>query len=571
MEELKRRKVVRVALVYLAGAFAALEGAEIVVERLGFADWTVTALLIGAIAGFPITVVLAWVFDLTSEGVQRTGSAQPGEVSPGSAAWLTPGTMAAILAAVALAVGAGWFAGRGASGVASRAGFVNSIAVLPFDNFSGAEDDTYFGDGLAEELLNLLARIDGLKVAARTSSFGFRDWDGDIRVVGDSLGVATVLEGSVRRDGEDVRVTAQLIDASNGFHIWSETYEDDLSEVFAVQDRIAKAIADTLRVQLAPEDTVSARPATIEVQDLYLLGRDRFARREAGPLREAIGYFEAAVDRDPDYAPAHAGLAMTWAVLPGYGPVPSAEAAGHVRESAARASALDDRLSEPYQALCQSLAFLEWRWEEAELACDDAVERAPNSATAHQWRAELLTALARHQDARASFESALELDPLSAVTWSAAANGALVRGDAAAARSFSAKALDFDAGLSVARAVRLIVLLIDRDVTEAARLGAEMGMPPELVPAVVSADRGPEEAAVAREAVSLLYAPDRPDGAVVGAILHAIAGDGDAALDALEMAQRVRHAHLPVVYGMPAFDSIRDDPRFVALVRGMGL
>lgn len=575
LDELKRRKVVRVALMYLAGAFAALEASEIVVGRLGLPDWTVTALLIAAIAGFPLAVVLAWIFDLTAEGVRRTGASGPATGQAHQVAWMTPGALAAIALALLLAVGAGWFAGRGASHAAARdaatAGFVSSIAVLPFDNLSGAREDTYFGDGLAEELLNLLARVEGLKVAARTSSFGFRDWDGDIRIVGDSLGVATVLEGSVRRSGENVRVTAQLIDASNGFHIWSDTYDDDLTEVFAVQDRIARAIADTLRVRLAPEDTANARPATVEVADLYLLGRDRFARREAGPLREAIAYFSEAIERDDRYAPAHAGLALAWAVLPAYDAVPPGEAAAQVRAAARRASELDDRLSEPYQALCQSLAFLEWRWGEAEAACAAAVDRAPNSATAHQWHAELLTVLGRHEEARAAFEQAAELDPLSAVVWSAAANGALIRGDAARAREFSARALGFDPGLSVARAVRLVVLLLDRDDAAAARLGADMGLPPGLVPAVAAAARGAGSPSDARREVAVLYGPGSPDGSVVGALLLGLAGDRDAALRALEIAYEARHANLPLVYGLPVFDSLRDDPRFAAIVEGMGL
>jgi len=575
LDELKRRKVVRVALVYLAGAFAALEASEIVVERLGLPDGTVTVLLIAAIAGFPLAVVLAWIFDLTAEGVRRTDPSGPAAEPAHQVAWMTPGALAAIAVAVLLALGAGWFAGRGASHVAARSaaaeGFVNSIAVLPFHNLSGAEEDTYFGDGLAEELLNLLARVDGLKVAARTSSFGFRDWEGDIRIVGDSLGVATVLEGSVRRSGETVRVTAQLIDASDGFHIWSETYDDDLAEVFAVQDRIARAIADTLRVRLAPEDTASARPATVEVGDLYLLGRDRFARREAGPLREAIAYFERAIARDPAYAPAHAGLAMSWAVLPAYDSVSSPEAAARVRAAARRASELDDRLSEPYQALCQSLAFLEWRWREAEAACEDAVARAPNSATAHQWRAELLTVLGRHEDARGAFERAADLDPLSAVVWSAAANGALNRGDVPRAREFSARAVSFDPGLSVAQAVRLVVLLLDGEGVQAARLGAGMGLPPGLVPAVTAAGREVGAGSDARTEVAGLYGPGRPDGAVVGALLHALAGDREASLVALEIAYAGRHANLPLVYGLPVFDAVRDDPRFAAIVEGMGL
>jgi serine/threonine-protein kinase len=575
LDELRRRKVVRVALVYLAGAFAALEASEIVVERLGLPDWTVTALLVAAIAGFPLAVVLAWVFDLTSEGIQRTVAAGPAVESGARQSWMTAGSLAAIAAAILLAVGAGWFAGRGATHAAAVAessdGYVNSIAVLPFDNFGGAPQDTYFGDGLAEELLNFLARVDGLKVAARTSSFGFRGWEGDIRLVGDSLGVATVLEGSVRRSGEDVRVTAQLIRSADGFHIWSNTYDDRLTEVFAVQERIARAIADTLRVQLSPEDSIRGSPRSVEVADLYLLGRDRFARREAGPLRDAIRYFEAAIEREPDYAPAHAGLALAWAVRPWYDSVSSSEAARRVRGAATRAIELDDGLSEPYQALCQSLAFHEWRWEEAAAACDSAVDRAPNSATAHQWRAELLSTVGRLEEARESYETALALDPLSAVAFSSAANGALRRSDRAVARTLSEKAVEFDPELCVGQAVRLIVLLLDGSAAEAARAGADLGLPPELVPSVLAAGQGADALGAARASVATLYSEDRPEEASLGAILHAIAGDRAATLAALELALDVRQANLPLVHGLPVFDFVRDDPRFAAIVEGMGL
>ena len=576
LDELRRRKVLRVALVYLAGAFAALEASEIVVERLGLPDWTVTALLVAAIAGFPLTVVLSWVFDLTSEGIQRTEAVEDGRPQGPRQSWMTPGSLVAIALAILLAVGAGWFASRGASHAAEVAragdGYANSIAVLPFENFGGNPEDTYFGDGLAEELLNVLVRIEGLKVAARTSSFGFRGWEGDIRLIGDSLGVATVLEGSVRRSGEDVRVTAQLIRADDGFHMWSETYDDRLTEVFAVQDRIARAIADTLRVRLAPGDSVGgAAPGSVEVADLYLLGRDRFARREAGPLREAIRYFESAIERDPGYAPAHAGLALAWAVRPAYDSVSSAEAAPRVRAAADRAIALDDRLSEPYQALCQSLAFHEWRWDDAAAACESAVERAPNSATAHQWRAELLSTVGRLEEARRSYETALGLDPLSAVAFSAAANGALVRRDLAAAREYSEKAVQFDPELSVGQAVRMIVSLLDGRPGDAARAGADLGLPPELVPSVAAAGEGREAMLEARANVASMYDEDRPGEALVGAILHAISGDREATLDALALAFGVRHANLPLVHGMPVFDFVRQDPRFRVIVEGMGL
>src|SRR5512139_1861074 len=207
----------------------------------------------------------------------------------------------------------------------------SSIAVLPFTNLSGDASKDYFSDGMSEELLNLLARVPGLQVASRTSSFAYKGRNLDIREVGRELGVETVLEGSVRQSGDQVRITAQLIDAETGFHLWSETYERRLADIFQVQDEIAAAIVDKLRIELAPQEqrlAVRDKAPTQNVQayEFYLQGRDVWKRRGEDNLRKAIDLYQRAIGLDPGFARAHAALASAYVVLPGYTPGPGDEA-----------------------------------------------------------------------------------------------------------------------------------------------------------------------------------------------------------------------------------------------------
>jgi TolB-like protein len=228
LEELKRRRVVRVALVYGAVTFAVFQFADLVFPRIGLPDRAVTLVVILGLIGFPVALVIGWAFDVTPQGLRRTDSAGSDGVDASALPWLSARTVGATLMLLAAAVVAGWLAGRGGASRTASAEVVSSIAVLPFANLSGNEEDEYFSDGLAEEILNLVARIEGLQVAARTSAFAFKGRDIDVRAIGDSLGVSTVLQGSVRRDGGRVRVTAQLSDASNGYSMWSDRFDAEL-------------------------------------------------------------------------------------------------------------------------------------------------------------------------------------------------------------------------------------------------------------------------------------------------------------------------------------------------------
>ena len=314
--ELQRRRVGKVAIAYGAVAWAATEASSVVLPALHVPEWVLTAIVVFLLVGFPIAMALAWIFDVGPEGISRTEPQAP----PAAQVKLR----VAYAAVVIVCMGAlGYVLYERGLGRAHAGEPRDSIAVMPFANLSGDPAKDYFSDGMSEELLNLLARVPGLQVASRTSSFAYKDREVDVRQIGRELGVATVLEGSVRQASDQVRITAQLIDAESGFHLWSETYDRKLADVFQVQDEIAKAIVDKLRIELAPADQQLAQrqkapTQNVEAYELYLQGRAIWKRRGAENLKRAIELYQAAIGKDPAFARAHAALASAYVVLPGY-------------------------------------------------------------------------------------------------------------------------------------------------------------------------------------------------------------------------------------------------------------
>jgi len=340
LAELKRRKVFKVVAVYGAVAFGLLQVADPLATALGLPDAFLTYVVAILFLGFPLAIVFAWAFEVTPDGVLKTGTAAPGEIEaivslPASKRW-PAGLMA--LAGVGALVAGGWWVGRqtapempdtaAAAESASdiRLAFTDpgddlrpSLAVLPFADMSPEGDQEYFSDGITEEILNTLARIRELKVAARTSAFAFKGQDLDMRVIGDSLGVAYLIEGSVRKAGNQLRITAQLISAADGTHLWSDQYDRPMDDVFAIQTEIALAIAEELRIPLGLDDPsgLVTPTADLEAYDLYLAGLAQMRTRGAA-VAEAARLFESAIARDSTWAPAWAKLAEAREILTFY-------------------------------------------------------------------------------------------------------------------------------------------------------------------------------------------------------------------------------------------------------------
>ncbi len=297
-----------------------------------------------------------------------------------------------------------------------------SVAVLPFANRSPSPDDEYFADGMTDELINALAKVRGLHVVSRTSCFAFKGRSEDAREIGRRLQVATVLEGSIRRAGPRLRVATQLINVADGFLLWSESFDREAEDVFAIQDEIARAISGALRVRLLdPRAEAMVRRPTddLEAYQLYLKGRQSWNRRTEQDLQDAMRAFDQALARDPAFALAHAGVADTWALLGFYSAAPPGEVFPRAKRAARRALDLEPALAEAYPALAYSAMYYDWDWIEAELAFRRALELHPGYANAHQWYANFLSVMGRAEEAIATFERALALDPLSALKYAA--------------------------------------------------------------------------------------------------------------------------------------------------------
>jgi len=293
-----------------------------------------------------------------------------------------------------------------------------SIAVLPFVNMSTDSENEYFSDGLAEELINGLSKLEGLHVVARTSAFRFRGKDLDIREIGKQLNVNTVLEGSVRKAGNRLRITAQLINVSDGYHLWSERYDRDLEDVFVIQDEISLAIVNKLKVKLLGDDKAKfAKRYTenFEVYDLYLKGRHYLNTVTEEGIRKSLDYFQQAIQKDPSFALAYVGVASVYNALAVVGLVPSYEVMPKANSELLKALELDDSLAEAHAWLGTLYLQYEWNWSSAERELKRAIELKPNSPEAHQFYAEYLIVTGNMEQASIEVERARDLDPLSTI------------------------------------------------------------------------------------------------------------------------------------------------------------
>ncbi len=288
-----------------------------------------------------------------------------------------------------------------------------SIAVLPFVNMSADPENEYFSDGLAEELINVLAHVEGLHVASRTSAFQFKGKALNVRAIGEELNVETVLEGSVRKAGNRVRITAQLIKTADGYHLWSERYDRELEDVFAVQDEIAQTIVDTLKVKVIGAPLVRRYTENTEAYNLYLKGRYFWYKRHLGELHKSIECFRQAIEIDPSYALAYAGMADSYSVLSLYGFVNPREGLQKTRAAALKALEIDDRLAEAHFSRGAVFLWLDLDYQKASGSFQRAITLNPKNADAHCWLAHSLNLMGKRDEAIASIRRAQELDPLS--------------------------------------------------------------------------------------------------------------------------------------------------------------
>lgn len=450
-----------------------------------------------------------------------------------------------------------------------------SVAVLPFVDMSPQGDQAYFSDGITEEILNALAQLPELRVPARTSSFSFKRSRLPVRDIARQLGVASVLEGSVRKDGDIVRITAQLIDARSDRHLWSRTFDRKLEDVFAVQSEIAHTVAEALTVRLGDKGTVgtASRVPNAQAHDLYLQGRFHWNRRSGDDLRRAIQYFEDATRADSAYAGAYAGLALAYAVLPlSDAGSPLMPALRNAEDAAARAIALDPSAAEAHAALGYAYHW-EWRWADAERALRRATELDPTNATARQWYGEHLVQMGRARDAEAELRRAVMLDPLSPIANVNLGLVLLLGGQVhqAIAQLEQTSRMDpsFWIPLLLLHRAYLLVGRTEESAT-AGRRFAEMtgaGKPEDLVTLARGVGSSSGRGAALAVLADWETAP-RPQWPVI-AMYYTLLGEHDQAIDALEHGLAARAPMMTGSKVAPWLDPLRGEPRFQRILRRM--
>ena len=410
--ELKRRNVYKVAIAYIVGGWALSQGIAQVLPVFDVPNWIIRLLVLLIILGLPVALVLAWMFEITPGGIKRTEDLDVAtQQSKKSRAWIY-----VVLVGATVSIGL-FFLGRySALNSASPAPTSEkSIAVLPFVNMSADKNDEYLSDGMTEELINVLAKVQGLRVPGRTSSFAFKGKnDEDIfRRVGDQLHVGTVLEGSVRKVGEKLRVTAQLINVSDGYHLWSKDYDGDVKDILNFQSNVAEQVVQALQMKLGVDEAraLAKKPTeNAEAHRFYLLGRYHVDKFSETDVAVGVHYFEQALELDPGFALAYCGLADAYAAQSGNA-MPSREAWAKTKTLAQKALELDPDLAEAHVSLARALRG-GFDWPSAEKELKRALELNPNLALAYDEYAFLLIFLGRFDEAIAKERKALELDPL---------------------------------------------------------------------------------------------------------------------------------------------------------------
>ena len=592
--ELNRRNVVRTGLLYLVASWLLLQVADVLFGALELPPWSVRLVLGILILGFPLTLIFSWVYELTPEGLKREHEVdRNASITAATARKLNVLIVVLLVAATGLLVANRFLPSRApgqavattapapaavagaSSGTAAPAAGEPSIAVLPFVNMSGDPENEYFSDGLSEELLNVLARMPGLRVIARTSSFAFKGEKTDIATVAAKLAVAHVLEGSVRKAGGRVRITAQLIRAADSSHLWSDTYDRDVADVFAVQDEIAREVAGELKLRLLPAAVAGAElggTRNVEAHDLYLRAAaiiPTVGMRQS--LDQRLAYADRALALDPDFAKAHVARAEVLRILTTNGWMPPAQGYAQARAALARALELAPDLAEAYTERSRiHLVTLDWAASAAD--SERAMALNPGNVIVQIDHANHRFAMGHRDEAIAAARVAVSLDPVG------------IR-----SRSFLGMLLRYDR--QYAESERILSALI----AEAPKLGNvhyELGQialstgNPERALAEFEAETVDWKHATglamawhalgqpdkARQALEELLAAGDPDwSAFQQAQIHAQWGDPDAAFAALDTALRVGDPALVAILSDPFLDPLRPDPRFAQLLERLKL
>jgi len=572
IEELKRRNVAKVALVYIIAGWLTMQVVDVMFPALQLPEWLVSAVAAFVIIGFPFAIIFAWAFEMTPEGIKREKDVDRSEsIAPQTGQKLNH------TALIILAIAVGFllidkFVLQSSDERTGQETVVTevkpSIAVLPFVNMSDDQENEYFSDGLSEELLNLLAKIPQLHVAGRTSSFKFKGTNEDLRIIGEALNVANVLEGSVRKSGTRLRITAQLIDTENGYHLWSENYDRELTDIFAIQDEIASHVVEALRAHLLGAEVSVADQGTVNVEayNQFLRGNYFLDNTSADNLAKAREAYEEAIRLDPDFARAYAGLTVAlqqtfsgWASSSGGSFIDNFE---QIHEVADKAVELDP--DNPTSLIAQTVVavLIDWDLPASRSLTAKAVDNSPNHLEALGWHGSTLLFLNEYDLAEEVLLKALEIDPLSLATMRTLGDLHMVRGRCDLAIETYQRALSLapETGRIHGRIARC--RLFQGDLAAAKEFNAK-----EPVLWVRETNelifRGRESRGEEWRAAVAAYEQRYGYGnSYQMAEIYADSGDLDKTFEWLEHTARVKDPGGPWALIMPFFDKVKDDPRW---------
>ncbi len=571
--ELKRRNVFRAAAFYAAAAWLLVQVATQVFPLFHVAEWILRAIVVAAVIGFPFATLLAWFYEWTPQGFQRESEIAPDEsVTRRTGRKLDRWIIAMLSLAVVLLLTDKLVLRKDAKTVVS-APDSKSIAVLPFLNESGDPKDEYFADGLSEELISALAQIGDLKVIGRSSSFRFKGTNEETRTIGEKLGVSTLLEGTVRKQADRVRIVAELVNAGDGSEVWSQTFDRALKDVFAVQSEIASAVASSLKLTLLGHEKTGTNIASTnaEAHNAYLQGYFYFQRRNSDNLRKAISYFDDAIRLDPNYALAYAKSAEAWTWIADQSGVPHHEGWTIARKDAEKAVAIDPNLAEAHAALGWVLAFGEWKFQEGVSQARRAVELAPGSATATGVLSAVILYLGKTGEAEKWGRRAVEIDPLDYSARNNLARVLYVEGKLDEAIAQGKKSAELQPAADSSHRWQALAAVLRGDTQLALREAAlEPGEGYRLsclaIARFAAGDRPGSDAALAE-----LIAQDQSYATYQVAQVYAWRGDKEKAFAWLQTALDRHDTGLLSLLKDPLLRNLRDDPRYSELVAKVGL
>jgi len=574
--ELKRRNVYKVTIAYAVVAWLLMQIATQVFPFFEIPNWAVRLVVLLLVIGFPVALILAWAFELTPEGIKRTEIADELPKKSGrSSAWI-------YVIIVTGTIGAGLvFFGRYTSSRQSPKTAEKSIAVLPFENRSEDKANAYFAEGVQDEILTRLSKIADLKVTSRTSTQHYKSVPENLAEIAKQLGVAHILEGSVQKSGDAVRVNVQLIKADNDSQVWAETFDRKLTDIFSVESDVAKAIADQLRAHITrqEEQVIAAKPTkNIEAYDAYLRGRYFWNKRTSDGIKHAIEHFQQSIARDPDFALGHAGLADSYIALTFYNFAAPHETMPKAKESAIKALALDDPLAEAHASLAHILMNYDWNWSAAEKEFKRSIELKPDYATAHEWYAiHYLTATGRFEEAVQEMKRALELEPASLVMNTFMGATLYYAGRYDEAIDQCRRTIEMDPNFAVAHwhlglayEQRQVLDAATEEFKKAISLSAGSPLMKAALGRAYAKSQKKHEANEMLNELSELSKQQYVSAYEVATIYVAL-GNNEQAFQLLEQAYGEHSFHLVYLNVSPQFKPVSSDPRFQDLVQRIGL